>query len=156
MQILDKFPIEGGQKDPKKRIIPFLPGNSLRHRLRLFEQALILIMYVWHLCSVNMSWLQMPVFAACVFLPYTRGGACCCWRWRLFDFRVVSSALLRLRVRVIFFSFFYSVLFALRISRCVSGWCYLSIAELHMHYAYVCVPYWSHSCHTHTRPSLLL
>ncbi|KAM8841784.1 SH3 and PX domain-containing protein 2A-like, partial [Synchiropus picturatus] len=26
MQILDKFPIEGGQKDPKKRIIPFLPG----------------------------------------------------------------------------------------------------------------------------------
>ena len=27
MQILDKFPIEGGQKDPKKRIIPFLPGN---------------------------------------------------------------------------------------------------------------------------------
>lgn len=28
MQILDKFPIEGGQKDPKKRIIPFLPGDS--------------------------------------------------------------------------------------------------------------------------------
>lgn len=28
MQILDKFPIEGGQKDPKKRIIPFLPGNE--------------------------------------------------------------------------------------------------------------------------------
>ncbi|XP_035848088.1 SH3 and PX domain-containing protein 2A-like isoform X3 [Sander lucioperca] len=25
MRILDKFPIEGGQKDPKKRIIPFLP-----------------------------------------------------------------------------------------------------------------------------------
>ncbi|XP_059902516.1 SH3 and PX domain-containing protein 2A-like isoform X2 [Gadus macrocephalus] len=29
MQILDKFPIEGGQKDPKKRIIPFLPGNRM-------------------------------------------------------------------------------------------------------------------------------
>lgn len=29
MQILDKFPIEGGQKDPKKRIIPFLPGDTL-------------------------------------------------------------------------------------------------------------------------------
>lgn len=29
MQILDKFPIEGGQKDPKKRIIPFLPGDDL-------------------------------------------------------------------------------------------------------------------------------
>lgn len=28
MQILDKFPIEGGQKDPKKRIIPFLPGDN--------------------------------------------------------------------------------------------------------------------------------
>lgn len=26
MQLLDKFPIEGGQKDPKQRIIPFLPG----------------------------------------------------------------------------------------------------------------------------------
>uniref|UniRef100_A0A672H8K9 SH3 and PX domain-containing protein 2A n=1 Tax=Salarias fasciatus TaxID=181472 RepID=A0A672H8K9_SALFA len=32
MQILDKFPIEGGQKDPKKRIIPFLPGNRLLPR----------------------------------------------------------------------------------------------------------------------------
>ncbi len=30
MQILDKFPIEGGQKDPKKRIIPFLPGDIRR------------------------------------------------------------------------------------------------------------------------------
>jgi len=28
MQLLDKFPIEGGQKDPKQRIIPFLPGNA--------------------------------------------------------------------------------------------------------------------------------
>lgn len=28
MRILDKFPIEGGQKDPKKRIIPFLPGDQ--------------------------------------------------------------------------------------------------------------------------------
>lgn len=34
MRILDKFPIDGGQKDPKKRIIPFLPGdkhNSSQH-----------------------------------------------------------------------------------------------------------------------------
>uniref|UniRef100_A0A3B4AKJ6 SH3 and PX domains 2Aa n=1 Tax=Periophthalmus magnuspinnatus TaxID=409849 RepID=A0A3B4AKJ6_9GOBI len=30
MQILDKFPIEGGQKDPKKRIIPFLPKILFR------------------------------------------------------------------------------------------------------------------------------
>lgn len=28
MRILDKFPIDGGQKDPKKRIIPFLPGDK--------------------------------------------------------------------------------------------------------------------------------
>ncbi|KAG5284314.1 hypothetical protein AALO_G00025360 [Alosa alosa] len=26
MELLDKFPVEGGQKDPKRRIIPFLPG----------------------------------------------------------------------------------------------------------------------------------
>lgn len=30
MQLLDKFPIEGGQKDPKQRIIPFLPGKLWR------------------------------------------------------------------------------------------------------------------------------
>lgn len=35
MQILDKFPIEGGQKDPKKRIIPFLPGKSQAAVLRM-------------------------------------------------------------------------------------------------------------------------
>lgn len=27
MELLDKFPVEGGQKDPKRRIIPFLPGK---------------------------------------------------------------------------------------------------------------------------------
>lgn len=27
MELLDKFPVEGGQKDPKRRIIPFLPGE---------------------------------------------------------------------------------------------------------------------------------
>lgn len=29
MELLDKFPVEGGQKDPKRRIIPFLPGKRL-------------------------------------------------------------------------------------------------------------------------------
>lgn len=29
MQMLDKFPMEGGQKDPKQRIIPFLPGRQV-------------------------------------------------------------------------------------------------------------------------------
>lgn len=27
--MLDKFPMEGGQKDPKQRIIPFLPGKRV-------------------------------------------------------------------------------------------------------------------------------
>lgn len=31
MELLDKFPVEGGQKDPKRRIIPFLPGKSYLH-----------------------------------------------------------------------------------------------------------------------------
>lgn len=31
MELLDKFPVEGGQKDPKRRIIPFLPGKSWTH-----------------------------------------------------------------------------------------------------------------------------
>lgn len=29
MELLDKFPVEGGQKDPKRRIIPFLPGERI-------------------------------------------------------------------------------------------------------------------------------
>jgi len=29
MELLDKFPVEGGQKDPKRRIIPFLPGKQV-------------------------------------------------------------------------------------------------------------------------------
>ncbi|CAB1343663.1 unnamed protein product [Coregonus sp. 'balchen'] len=41
MQILDKFPVEGGQKDPKNRIIPFLPGehaNMYREHTALINQ----------------------------------------------------------------------------------------------------------------------
>lgn len=34
MELLDKFPVEGGQKDPKRRIIPFLPGKH-HPRMRL-------------------------------------------------------------------------------------------------------------------------
>lgn len=42
MELLDKFPVEGGQKDPKRRIIPFLPGKSylhtcLLHALELYK-----------------------------------------------------------------------------------------------------------------------
>ncbi|KAI3352560.1 hypothetical protein L3Q82_005211 [Scortum barcoo] len=41
MQILDKFPIEGGQKDPKKRIIPFLPEYNISEaELHLFRPSI--------------------------------------------------------------------------------------------------------------------
>ncbi|XP_028367693.1 SH3 and PX domain-containing protein 2A isoform X2 [Phyllostomus discolor] len=39
MQLLDKFPIEGGQKDPKQRIIPFLPGKILFRRSHIRDVA---------------------------------------------------------------------------------------------------------------------
>ncbi|XP_075712616.1 SH3 and PX domain-containing protein 2B isoform X2 [Rhinoderma darwinii] len=39
MQILDKFPVEGGQKDPKQRIIPFLPGKILFRRSHIRDVA---------------------------------------------------------------------------------------------------------------------
>ncbi|KYO40621.1 SH3 and PX domain-containing protein 2A isoform X2 [Alligator mississippiensis] len=39
MQLLDKFPIEGGQKDPKQRIIPFLPGKILFRRSHVRDVA---------------------------------------------------------------------------------------------------------------------
>ena len=39
MQLLDKFPIEGGQKDPKQRIIPFLPGNAVGNALNKMGES---------------------------------------------------------------------------------------------------------------------
>lgn len=39
MQLLDKFPIEGGQKDPKQRIIPFLPGNAVGKALNKMSES---------------------------------------------------------------------------------------------------------------------
>ncbi|KAM8924505.1 SH3 and PX domain-containing protein 2A [Pelodytes ibericus] len=39
MQVLDKFPIEAGQKDPKQRIIPFLPGKILFRRSHIRDVA---------------------------------------------------------------------------------------------------------------------
>ncbi|XP_018412419.1 PREDICTED: SH3 and PX domain-containing protein 2A-like [Nanorana parkeri] len=39
MQVLDKFPSEGGQKDPKQRIIPFLPGKILFRRSHIRDVA---------------------------------------------------------------------------------------------------------------------
>ncbi len=42
MRILDKFPIDGGQKDPKKRIIPFLPGD--KHNVQHFDITVTFIL----------------------------------------------------------------------------------------------------------------
>ncbi|XP_072280414.1 SH3 and PX domain-containing protein 2A isoform X2 [Pyxicephalus adspersus] len=39
MQVLDKFPNEAGQKDPKQRIIPFLPGKILFRRSHIRDVA---------------------------------------------------------------------------------------------------------------------
>ncbi|XP_069467821.1 SH3 and PX domain-containing protein 2A isoform X2 [Ambystoma mexicanum] len=39
MQMLDRFPVEGGQKDPKQRIIPFLPGKVLFRRSHIRDVA---------------------------------------------------------------------------------------------------------------------
>ncbi|XP_029466166.1 SH3 and PX domain-containing protein 2A isoform X2 [Rhinatrema bivittatum] len=39
MQMLDQFPVEGGQKDPKQRIIPFLPGKILFRRSHIRDVA---------------------------------------------------------------------------------------------------------------------
>uniref|UniRef100_A0A671K2Q0 SH3 and PX domain-containing protein 2B-like n=1 Tax=Sinocyclocheilus anshuiensis TaxID=1608454 RepID=A0A671K2Q0_9TELE len=40
MELLDKFPVEGGQKDPKRRIIPFLPGKILFRRSHIRDVAM--------------------------------------------------------------------------------------------------------------------
>ncbi|XP_059410581.1 SH3 and PX domain-containing protein 2A-like isoform X6 [Carassius carassius] len=50
MQILDKFPIEGGQKDPKKRIIPFLPGKILFRRSHVRDVAMKRLHFIDDYC----------------------------------------------------------------------------------------------------------
>ncbi|KAF4802089.1 SH3 and PX domain-containing protein 2B [Turdus rufiventris] len=65
MQMLDKFPMEGGQKDPKQRIIPFLPGKILFRRSHIRDVAVKrlipideyckLILLVFHICW-SFSW----------------------------------------------------------------------------------------------------
>ncbi|XP_073803158.1 SH3 and PX domain-containing protein 2A isoform X8 [Danio rerio] len=50
MQILDKFPIEGGQKDPKKRIIPFLPGKILFRRSHVRDVAMKRLRFIDDYC----------------------------------------------------------------------------------------------------------
>ncbi|XP_028305565.1 SH3 and PX domain-containing protein 2A isoform X4 [Gouania willdenowi] len=50
MQILDKFPMEGGQKDPKKRIIPFLPGKILFRRSHVRDVAMKRLRFIDDYC----------------------------------------------------------------------------------------------------------
>ncbi|XP_068607609.1 SH3 and PX domain-containing protein 2A [Brachionichthys hirsutus] len=50
MQILDMFPIEGGQKDPKKRIIPFLPGKILFRRSHVRDVAMKRLRFIDDYC----------------------------------------------------------------------------------------------------------
>ncbi|TWW78587.1 SH3 and PX domain-containing protein 2A [Takifugu flavidus] len=55
MQILDKFPIEGGQKDPKKRIIPFLPGKVLFRRSHIRDVAVRRLKHLDNYCKALMK-----------------------------------------------------------------------------------------------------
>ncbi|XP_034754235.1 SH3 and PX domain-containing protein 2A-like isoform X2 [Etheostoma cragini] len=55
MRILDKFPIEGGQKDPKKRIIPFLPGKVLFRRSHIRDVAIKRLKHLDNYCKALMK-----------------------------------------------------------------------------------------------------
>uniref|UniRef100_A0A3P9LZY2 SH3 and PX domain-containing protein 2A n=1 Tax=Oryzias latipes TaxID=8090 RepID=A0A3P9LZY2_ORYLA len=55
MRILDKFPIEGGQKDPKKRIIPFLPGKVLFRRSHIRDVAVRRLKHLDNYCNALMK-----------------------------------------------------------------------------------------------------
>ncbi|XP_037829663.1 SH3 and PX domain-containing protein 2A isoform X1 [Kryptolebias marmoratus] len=60
MRILDKFPIEGGQKDPKKRIIPFLPGKVLFRRSHVRDVAVKRLKHLDNYCKALMK-LPTPI-----------------------------------------------------------------------------------------------
>ncbi|CAL8391167.1 unnamed protein product [Arctogadus glacialis] len=51
MRILDTFPIDGGQKDPKKRIIPFLPGKVLFRRSHIRDVAVRRLKHLDNYCK---------------------------------------------------------------------------------------------------------
>ncbi|KAL0964464.1 hypothetical protein UPYG_G00324190 [Umbra pygmaea] len=57
MQILDKFPVDGGQKDPKKRIIPFLPGKVLFRRSQVRDVAVKRLKHIDDYCR---SLIRLP------------------------------------------------------------------------------------------------
>ncbi|XP_061602166.1 SH3 and PX domain-containing protein 2A isoform X2 [Cololabis saira] len=55
MRILDKFPLEGGQKDPKSRIIPFLPGKVLFRRSHIRDVAVKRLKHLDNYCKALMK-----------------------------------------------------------------------------------------------------
>ncbi|XP_078509133.1 SH3 and PX domain-containing protein 2B isoform X3 [Lissotriton helveticus] len=57
MQMLDKFPMEGGQKDPKQRIIPFLPGKILFRRSHIRDVAVRRLVPIDEYCR---ALIQLP------------------------------------------------------------------------------------------------
>ncbi|XP_069507480.1 SH3 and PX domain-containing protein 2B isoform X2 [Ambystoma mexicanum] len=57
MQMLDKFPMEGGQKDPKQRIIPFLPGKILFRRSHIRDVAVRRLVPIDEYCK---ALIQLP------------------------------------------------------------------------------------------------
>ncbi|XP_077586018.1 SH3 and PX domain-containing protein 2A-like isoform X2 [Stigmatopora nigra] len=60
MRILDKFPLEGGQKDPKKRIIPFLPGKVLFRRSHIRDVAVKRLKHLDNYCKALLK-LPTPI-----------------------------------------------------------------------------------------------
>ncbi|XP_062422541.1 SH3 and PX domain-containing protein 2A-like isoform X2 [Pungitius pungitius] len=60
MRILDQFPIEGGQTDPKKRIIPFLPGKVLFRRSHIRDVAVRRLKHLDNYCKALMK-LPSPI-----------------------------------------------------------------------------------------------
>ncbi|KAL4684469.1 hypothetical protein H8959_022163, partial [Pygathrix nigripes] len=63
MQMLDKFPMEGGQKDPKQRIIPFLPGKILFRRSHIRDVAVKRLIPIDEYCKLMLA----NVFVLSVF-----------------------------------------------------------------------------------------
>ncbi|XP_061904699.1 SH3 and PX domain-containing protein 2B isoform X3 [Entelurus aequoreus] len=59
MELLDKFPVEGGQKDPKRRIIPFLPGKILFRRSHIRDVAMKRLNPINEYCR---ALIQLPVY----------------------------------------------------------------------------------------------
>uniref|UniRef100_A0A8D0FLK4 SH3 and PX domain-containing protein 2B n=1 Tax=Strix occidentalis caurina TaxID=311401 RepID=A0A8D0FLK4_STROC len=82
MQMLDKFPMEGGQKDPKQRIIPFLPGKILFRRSHIRDVAVKRLIPIDEYCKAliqlppYISQCEEPALLGAGADPGTRVGSC--------------------------------------------------------------------------------